>query len=303
MGILKCKITVEKKAEAEKESFIKYQEEQIKEQKEEVKKDSADKTDIVLEATTKYPFDIGREEIQDYITETKDFSVRLYLIQCQNLTAVDSYADWKSAFAGYSANCSADPYLNVQIGKGKNTDGLVRSIDDSKNLMKSTLNPRFKQTFPMNAIMPEDNAILIEVYSKKLIKDSLIGFTKFDLEDRYYGDPYNQGIIALKLYKKYYEKKLKEAKKDRKNYYKSQLMEINRIFTQLETFEHKNPIEFRQLIVADKKQSQGTCLMWLDIFPSDSRFPEYNLKAMGVNSYELRLVIWDTYEIPKTEGV
>ena len=302
---MKCKITIDKKEDAEMDSIGKSMAEKMKEEKNE-DDCQGDKTDIVNEITAKYPFDLDRKEVLDYIYEMKELKARLYVIQCQNLTAVDSYSDWKSTLAGYSANCSANPYIVAQVGSGKNTEGLIRYIEDEKNVIPSNLNPKFKSTFPLDCIFPEDNIIRIETWSKaRILRDALIGFTQFDLEDRYYGDPYNQALIGINLYKKYYEDKLKEQKpqSEKFKHCKKNLTEINRLLTQIETFEHKNPIEYRQLMVSGKSQPQGTIQMWLDIFPADSRFPEYNLKVMGINKYEIRLIIWDTYSVPKSDGV
>jgi hypothetical protein len=218
---------------------------------------------------------------------------------------VDSYADWKSVFAGYTANCSANPYLTLQVGEGKNEVGLIKYIDDAKNLMPSTLNPKFKASYPMDLTLPDDNQLDIQVWSKGNIKDHLVGSTSIDLEDRYYGDSYNQGMISLKMFQKYYIEKLDGVKKesDKGKRLRRKIDEVNRLKTQIENFEPLRKIEFRQLLKEGKNQPQGTMQLWTDIFPSDARVIEYSLKGMAQNRYELRLIIWNTYNVPKIPGV
>lgn len=48
------------------------------------------------------------------------FKVRVYLLTCQNLSAVESSIDLKSRLAGMMALCSADPYPVLVVGDGHN---------------------------------------------------------------------------------------------------------------------------------------------------------------------------------------
>ncbi len=307
VGLLKCKITVERKEEADKASEDRSVEENKPQdqQEDEEKQKATKKTGVINEANQVFPFNLHRREFLDYAYEMRDLKARAYILQCDNLTAVDTYADLKSLVAGYSANCSANPYLRLQVGDGSNSEGLIRYIDDSKRALQSTLRPRFKTQYAMDLVLPRDTLMKIDVYSKGRIRDSLIGSTTIDLEDRYYGDAYNQAIIALRLYKQYYASKQNDEKLpvDKKRRLRRKVDEVNRMRSQIEAFEQKRNIEFRQLMVPEKQQPQGTAEMWLDVFPADVPFPEYNLQAMLQNKYELRLVIWNAYNIPLSEGV
>jgi len=42
--------------------------------------------------------------------------VRVYIISCQNLAAVDSFVEWNNRLAGDSALSSANPYPVIKIG-------------------------------------------------------------------------------------------------------------------------------------------------------------------------------------------
>eukprot|EP00826_Nyctotherus_ovalis_P008906 TRINITY_DN12317_c0_g1_i4.p1 TRINITY_DN12317_c0_g1~~TRINITY_DN12317_c0_g1_i4.p1 ORF type:complete len:211 (-),score=69.30 TRINITY_DN12317_c0_g1_i4:751-1383(-) len=203
--------------------------------------------------------------------------------------------------AGYSANCYANPYLELKVGKGENTNGLVRYINDSKHAVKSTLHPKINQMYAMDSTLTDDYKLFIKVKSKGNLMDTLIGGTEIDLEDRYYGDAYNKAKISLLLHKQYYKRRIEKEENPRR--LKRKVEELNRLQTQIEGFEELRKIEFRQLMKEGKQQPQGTIQMWLDVFPADSRYPEYNLLYEQQNKYELRLVVWSTHNVPYADGV
>eukprot|EP00826_Nyctotherus_ovalis_P065174 TRINITY_DN9574_c0_g3_i2.p1 TRINITY_DN9574_c0_g3~~TRINITY_DN9574_c0_g3_i2.p1 ORF type:complete len:333 (+),score=70.99 TRINITY_DN9574_c0_g3_i2:974-1972(+) len=246
----------------------------------------------------------------EYMRDMRELKIRAYIISCHNLSAIDSYSDLKSTLAGYSAECSANPYLELQVGEGKNIAGLVRYIDDSKKAFAANLNPSMKTMHPMDLILPEDNTLDIRVKSKGKLVNLLIGHTTIDLEDRYYGDAYIKALISTVIYKDYYKKKMADEENsaekrslDHIKRLKKKCDEISRLKVRIDTFEQMRKIEFRQLMKEGKLQSQGNIEMWLDIFPAESRYPEYNLNANLQNKYELRLIIWSIYNVPKIEGV
>ena len=59
-----------------------------------------------------YIFDVLNKHYIETITSDvkQEFKVRVYLISCQNLTAVDSFVEWNNRLAGDSALSSANPY-------------------------------------------------------------------------------------------------------------------------------------------------------------------------------------------------
>lgn len=312
VGLLKCKITVEKVEDADKTSTVRSKE---RKEAEAATTDAAevkaqDKFSVVDEINNKFQFDIHKKEFMEYIRDMKDLKIRAYVIGCHTLAAVDSHSDLKSTFAGYSAECSANPFLEFQVGGGKNEAGLVRYLEDSKRAFSADLNPRVKTMYPLDLILPEDNTLNIKVKSKGKIYNVLIGESTIDLEDRYYGDAYIKATVSTVLYKEYYKKKLADEQNsaekrsvERIKHLKKKCDEINGLKVQVDSFEQMRKIEFRQLAKEGRKQSQGTVEMWLDIFPAESRYPEYNLNANLQNKYELRVIIWSIYNVPKIEGV
>ena len=71
------------------------------------------------------PFELHRQEYMDILTRDHNeaFKVRLYLINCQNLSAMGSVIDLKSRLAGMTAMCTAYPYPSVTVGDGINSGG------------------------------------------------------------------------------------------------------------------------------------------------------------------------------------
>jgi len=66
-----------------------------------------------------YPFDITKKLYMDWLINNKtSYKVRVYLLTCQNLSAIDSSIEIKSRLAGMQALCSADPFPVIMVGDG-----------------------------------------------------------------------------------------------------------------------------------------------------------------------------------------
>ena len=67
-----------------------------------------------------------------------DFKVRMYILTCQNLAAVDSYVELKNMLAGDKAQCSAFPYPYITIGNGEKQDQVnsVKVANDRDSLIE-----------------------------------------------------------------------------------------------------------------------------------------------------------------------
>jgi len=155
IGLLKLKITVEKKVDAERASTERSQEEKKVAEAQAAAvagKDAKpqDKFSIVDEVNNTFKFNLHKKEFMQYILDTKDLKFRAYIIQCHNLSAVDSYSDIKATMAGYSAKCSANPFMELEVGSGSNSGSFMRYIEDTKGMIPSSLNPKFKATYNMD---------------------------------------------------------------------------------------------------------------------------------------------------------
>ena len=86
------------------------------------------------------------------------YKVRVYLLTCQNLSATESYVDFKARLAGYQALCSADPYPVIKVGDGVNNTlkQKVKSINERDKNINQSLNPKFFRTYEFDATFPED---------------------------------------------------------------------------------------------------------------------------------------------------
>lgn len=78
------------------------------------------------------------------LKQTRKFIVRCYVLQARNLQPADR-------------NGLADPYLRVRVKGGGKT------INDSKNKIKNTLNPDFYRAFELEAALPGTSQLEVSV--------------------------------------------------------------------------------------------------------------------------------------------
>ena len=64
------------------------------------------------------------------------------------------------------------------------------------------------------------------------------------------------------------------------------------------------PVEFRELYHPQKKQCQGIIEMWTEILPEDQarKMPFSKIKTVTSQVYEIRVVIWETRDVPLVDG-
>ncbi|KAK0093832.1 hypothetical protein PV326_012519 [Microctonus aethiopoides] len=95
--------------------------------------------------------------------------IRIYIIKGINLHPCDVLTG------------TSDPYLVIKLGKNY--------ISDSKNYIPNQSNPIFGRSFEMEAYLPRDHTLTIQVWDHdKITTDDLIGETKIDIENRYYSE-------------------------------------------------------------------------------------------------------------------
>ena len=84
--------------------------------------------------------DIFRVETLEKLVKPDEFSMRVFVRSCQNLSAVDNRViDNRNWLAGDVALSSADPYLQMQIVK----DRPLQVFDGRAEAKEETLNPTF----------------------------------------------------------------------------------------------------------------------------------------------------------------
>lgn len=72
-----------------------------------------------------------------------DYRVRVYIVSCQNLSAMSSVIDLKSRLAGMSALCTASPYPVITVGDGNNAneERLIKKYDGYERAAEDELSP------------------------------------------------------------------------------------------------------------------------------------------------------------------
>jgi len=100
--------------------------------------------DIATKIIARAKFDPFHKPFLNLLTDQRqDFKIRIYILTCQNLAAVDSYVDFKSKLAGDQALCSADPFPVIKIGQGENdtVTKKVKLLNDREKALEKDLNP------------------------------------------------------------------------------------------------------------------------------------------------------------------
>ena len=145
----------------------------------------------------------------------------------------------------------------------------IKYINDNANFVPNTLNPDFFKFFELEAELPQDWKLTINVMSKNTSgSDSLIGTTVIDLEDRYLGEFRTRELLKLKsLEKKYYIEleKLEDEEEEKENPKKENEIglelkaRLNSIHKKMdEVKESQIPVEYRPLMHPMKKTAQVT---------------------------------------------
>ena len=87
-----------------------------------------------------FQVDIFRTDTLEQLSEPKEFSLRVFLRSCQNLSAVDNRVqDIRNQLAGDVALSSADPFIYMKIVKERP----LKIFDGRTEAKEETLNPAF----------------------------------------------------------------------------------------------------------------------------------------------------------------
>lgn len=91
--------------------------------------------------------------------------------------------------AGMTAYCDANPFPEIIVGEGnsKSTD-LIKSVYQADSAVKNSLSPEFFQMYELDAELPMDWKMTINIRNKGLVDDSIIGSVEINLEDRLVGE-------------------------------------------------------------------------------------------------------------------
>ena len=126
----------------------------------------------LLAIQVRFPFDLSIDRFLKYtVSQLATFKIRVYLLTCQNLSAVDSKIDLKARLAGLTALCSANPFPVIIVGDGRNDTQAqkIKFISDRDKEIQSDLNPKFFRSYEFDATFPEDWRLEIQIYDKGAI--------------------------------------------------------------------------------------------------------------------------------------
>jgi len=236
--------------------------------------------------------------------------VRVYIYRCLNLSAQDDAADYFVKMAGMSALSKANSYLEIIVGEDITSSNTkqIKYINDRNNFIPNTLNPDFFKYFELEAELPQDWKLTINVMSKNNTgSDSLIGSTIIDLEDRYLGEYRTRELLKLKSLEKKYFQELEKIEEENENNLKEHKFLIADIKARLNSIHKKMdeikesqiPVEYRPLLHPYKKTAQGIVEMFVEVLPvaRAKQIKPSKIEPPMPENYELRLVIWETKNV------
>ena len=225
-----------------------------------------------------------------------------------------------------TAMCTANPYPLLQVGDGNQNKNsvLVKQVKDVASVKVGDLSPDFLQIYELDAIMPEDWKLTVSLYDKGSgYADELIGSTFIDMESRRHADLHFQNIMACNIELKNTKKKIKDletAKKEAKAKKNTQKMDhitkdieqqkkqkeyITNCYKKMKAIQIiSNPIEFRELYHPQKNAAQGIIEMFSEIMTKEdaAKIPMSKIQSIHKENYEIRIVIWETRDIPRVDG-
>ncbi|CAD8189110.1 unnamed protein product [Paramecium pentaurelia] len=255
-----------------------------------------------------YSFNLFDEGFLQFFNQPYRLKVRLYILRCLNLAAQKQDIDAYHKMAGLSAVCSADSYPEIFIGEsGHDNQDLIKHITDQDRPIENTLSPNFFRMYELDAELPTDWKMKLHIKSKGMF-DSVIGSIQIDIEDRVVGEEKLKQRIAYTVFKERFETEKEALKYDdsqnaerRKGYLSGQITDLQQ---RIENFDKKFkvPVEYKDLKIDGRQQaSQGTVEMFLEVLPIDIArdIEPAPLQAPLPQEYEVRLIIWETFEIPK----
>lgn len=240
-----------------------------------------------------------RENKDNLIFPLNALRVRVYIFRCLNLSAQENCNSVVDNLAGYSAFCKANSFIEIKVGEGNNTgnEKSTKYINDVASLVENTLNPSFFKFYELEADLPQDWRLEINIKSKGT-GESLIGSTVIDLENRYLGDVRCRELLQCKSLEEEYMKMFNEdMEEDKRKELNKRLSIIQLRLKEIE--DTKIPVEFRPLFKPNANTAQGVIEMLVEILPMKIAKIKRPLKIEPppAQEYELRLVLWETRNV------
>lgn len=269
---LKCKIKFQTVIETNEKSKVDSKTKKSKiTTKSTISKLSKRTQNVRIKEFADYPFKIFDKKFLDYFGNVPELKCRVYILRCLNLSAQSNHVDTAHLLAGLEGKCSANAYPEIMVGNGESLGENIKVVVDSTRSIPSDLNPKFFRMYELDAQLPSDWKLVVSIWNKEVIKDSLIGSVQIDLEDRLWGQPELRQRLTLQIYKTKYETKKNKLKYNfeqttKKDKYEKKLADINSCIEIIDK-DFKVPVEYCGLMNPDKKTSQGIIEMFVEPFP------------------------------------
>lgn len=179
--------------------------------------------------------------------------------------------------------------------------------------MKQTLNPNFFNTYQLDAYFPADWKLSLSIKNNSgLFTDTEIGSKEFDLEDRFFGNITRLNRLSYNLRIEHYSN-LKRRLSDKRSPLNqnidtkkelakvaSMIKNLNEHLKPLITDREDEPIEYCSLSQTGKRTMQGSVEIVLQVLDleeaSDVPIPKF--EAPQPQTFEVRLIIWEVFDIP-----
>lgn len=257
-----------------------------------------------------FEFDIFEQYLLDMFKDPAQIKVRFNILRGLNLAAQSNAIQIKYGLGGYNAMSSANPYPRLQVGDASNdvNQGVIKAINDEKSVVEKELNPNFFKYYELDAFLPADWKFKFMVYNKgQMMFDTLIGEREIDIEDRYFSDTYrlrtftkqkrtevlNSEIKKLSNQGKEVERKEKEAL----------LNDLNRYYNTIAMSKIEQPVEYCYLTQPGLRNSQGSAEIHLEALHGTElrKYQPAKFEQPKPGKYQIRLIIWEAFEIPLGE--
>lgn len=244
----------------------------------------------------------------DFKLPLTGLKVRVYIYRCLNLTAQDNFIGFVDYMAGYNSFSQANAYLQIQIGQDDDAkDKGTKFIETKESYVANSLSPDFYQTYELEADLPKDWQLTINVmsFSPGGGADTLIGSTVIDLEDRYLGENRTRKLIGMKSYESDLMEELRELENPQQEKDEAAISKLNGKLSILnrkidELKETEVPVEYRPLIKPGVSTAQGIIEMFVEVLPQSraKMIKPAKIERPPPEEYEMRLVIWETRGLP-----
>lgn len=198
-------------------------------------------------------------------------------------------------------------------------------MDGIEKVQEENLEPLFfeQMEVPLTRLS-EDWRMVLEVYDKALLNmnDTLIGKTQIDLEQRRWSNPFALAKLTIIQEEDRVKEQMEEQKKQQVyargkeekelsiqtlKYLRNKHEKIQEIKDKLKKSEFLiNKVEYRPLKLSENNQTpQGSIELFVDVIDHEEQrtTPFQKLKEIkNEEEYEVRLIVWETREVPPPNG-